>query len=364
MKYTIKQVPEDFEVEEVIKIKPKQQGDYTYFWLAKKNWTTVRAIRAVAQACNTSFKRFRWAGNKDKNAVTRQVVSVFKIEPEFLEKIKIKDIEIKAIGKSDEQLFLGDLEGNKFTIVVRNLDEKDFKKIKQKQKAISKFGFPNYFWEQRFGRGNTALIGEAIINGDLEKAAKLVLCYVSKEESAEAQEARNFCQENWNKWSEILKKYPRHLDIELAVLNWLVKNPSDFGGALRKIKKTIRMLYVHAYQSWLFNKKLSELLEKNCETSEIDFFGGNLVIPKYAKKDETFFKKILEKKSELEPIEVQRMPELSMLGSERDLFVKPAKFKLDKLEPDELNKGKYKLKIKFELSKGSYATALLDVLFV
>ena len=47
--YQIKQVPEDFIVEEIPDIKLSQAGDYLYFTLEKKNWTTLDAVAELAR---------------------------------------------------------------------------------------------------------------------------------------------------------------------------------------------------------------------------------------------------------------------------------------------------------------------------
>ena len=59
---------------------------------------------------------------------------------------------------------------------------------------------------------------------------------------------------------------------------------------------------------------------------------------------------------------IRQIPQLSMEGSKRKLFLKPHNFKSSQLEVDELNKGKNKIKIEFKLDKGCYATTLIKYL--
>ena len=94
----IKQVPEDFAVSELIDLELAEAGNETYFWLTKRNWTTERAINEVAKRCGVSYRRFKFAGSKDKFAVTKQAVSAFKVPAERLRQIEIKDIAIDVIG--------------------------------------------------------------------------------------------------------------------------------------------------------------------------------------------------------------------------------------------------------------------------
>jgi len=368
----LKKTPEDFVVEEIIDLKTNS-GDYTYFWLTKTNWTTVRAIKQIARRCRATFRRFKFAGTKDKFAVTKQAVSAFKIEPAILENIKIKDIKIEVIGKGDQQISLGDLIGNRFEIMVRDVIE-----IKNAEE-IQKYGFPNYFGVQRFGGGNTHLVGKEILKGNLEQAAKLIITY-SEDRNEIAQEARSFAAKNWGDWSEIIKRFPKFLGLEKSVLNWLITNPKDFAGAMRIIPKPTRKLYINAYQSYLWNIALSEFLKGSCDVKKIGF--QELAVPKYGKKDSKFltglnklelpipgaetkfgrdkFSKILkdvlkQENVALEEFKATRMPELSSEGTTRLAFVIPKEFKCEKLDENSMKLG-------FELPKGAYATVLLEVL--
>jgi len=371
-----KQVPEDFVVEELIDLKTSETGDYTYFWLTKTNWTTVRAIREIARRCRVTFRRFKYAGTKDKFAVTKQAVSVFKVEPETLQQVNIKDIGIEIIGKGEQQISLGTLIGNRFEITVHDIEKEPDSKL------IAEFGFPNYFGEQRFGGGNTHLVGREIIKGHLEQAARYILTY-SEDPNQTAQEARAFASNNWGNWSEILKVFPKFLGLEKAVLNWLVKNPTDFAGAMRVVPKPIRKMYVHAYQSYLWNLALSEFLKANIETDMKAVGFSELAIPKYAKKDAKFLaelkdlecivpgsetklarskfsktmKEILENEGiNLEDFACKRMPEIASEGTTRLAFVVPKEFIAETIDSKSM-------KVSFELPKGAYATVLLEVLY-
>ena len=126
----LKQIPEDFKVTEIIKV-PKEDptGKYTYFWLTKINYTTVRALQHIAKALRISKRRLHFAGTKDKNAVTKQLVSVMHLPPERLKEVKLKDIKIEPLHRGKERVCLGMHEGNRFEIVVRDLPKSfDFKK--------------------------------------------------------------------------------------------------------------------------------------------------------------------------------------------------------------------------------------------
>jgi tRNA pseudouridine13 synthase len=322
-----KQLPEDFVVEEIISI-PKGGGEQTYFWLTKKNWTTEAAIREVSRRLGISGRRFKFAGSKDRIAVTKQLVSVFKVPKERLENLSIKDIQIQIAGQGDAPISLGTLKGNRFEITARDLAKKDLEKLKKNLPAAKNKGFRNYFGEQRFGFGNTHLIGKAILQGDLKGAVK-----------------------------ELLKQ--KEFRLEKSVALWLERQPSDFAGALRTLPKHIRKLYVHAYQSYLWNSALEKLSTPKGKLP-VPGFKTKLSRDKFSKE----IKKLLEKDFlSLESFLCRRMPELAVEGDKRQAIVKPKKLKAFPEETDELNKSKSKVLLKFELPKGCYATVLLKFLF-
>ena len=74
--YKIKDIPEDFVVEEIPLFRVKKSGTYTYFLLQKKNYTTEKAIQKISCFFKVPRKRFGYAGTKDKIAVTKQYCSV------------------------------------------------------------------------------------------------------------------------------------------------------------------------------------------------------------------------------------------------------------------------------------------------
>ncbi len=216
--YQIKQIQEDFIVKEISKLKFDNKGKYSYYLLKKKNYTTIDAIDIIKKKINIKKKYINFAGTKDKKAITEQHIS---IQNGPKTDLKLKDIELKFLGKGNERLNLGDLKGNEFMITVRNLDNKEIDGLKKKYKNIIK-KIPNYFDEQRFGiNKNNHIIGKYIIKKEFNKACELIP----------------------------------------EVKDYLNKKPNDFIGALRSLNKKILRIYIHSYQSYLFNKTVDEYLK-------------------------------------------------------------------------------------------------------
>lgn len=309
--YRIKQRPEDFLVKEISTIKPAEKGRYTYFLLKKKSYNTIRAVEHIADALHINPKKIGFAGNKDKIAITEQVCSVQGIDKERLEKIKLQDLEITYLGKGDEPVSLGDLEGNEFEIIIRNIDKKP--KLKK--------AFINYFGEQRFGKAN-APIGKAIVRKDFEKAVKLML----------------------------EDKGPE----QIKVRDYIQKNPRNFVGSLKMLPTKLLKIYIHAYQSWMWNKAA----EKTNKKGNLTIVGFGTIIENTALADI-----IAEEGIEPRDFIIKEIPELSSEGDERKIMETAKDLKIGKLEKDELNQGKKKAKITFKLPKGSYATEFIRQLF-
>tara|TARA_Y100000310_G_C20565966_1_gene755505 strand:- start:5 stop:1066 length:1062 start_codon:yes stop_codon:yes gene_type:complete len=350
----LKHLPEDFRVEELIQ--PKLgEGELTYFWLTKKGWTTEGALRAIARAMRINYRRLKFAGTKDKHAISKQAVSAFKIPKERLEGLKIKDLTIDVIGTGEEPLSLGTLQGNKFTIVVRDVDNApNATKVED-----IKEGFLNLFGKQRFGRGNTHLIGKAIILGELEKACEEILCFIADNEFLDKKEFRQRIKAHWGKWAELIPQIPRGMHIEADVLKWLEHHPTDFAGAMRNLPKHLRRLYVHAYQSWIFNQAL---LQTPNAQGLLPVPGSKTVLGRDEFSQNV--QKLLDKEGILlTDFGCERMPELRSEGDVREARVTIKDLQVSPAQPDDAFEGKQKVTVSFSLPKGCYATVLVEQLF-
>ena len=355
----IKQLPEDFIVEEHIDLNLQKEGPQSYFWLIKRNWTTQGAIAELAKRAGLSYRRFKFAGSKDKSALTKQAISVFKVNPEKLLSLKIKDIKLEFIGFGEKPISIGSAKGNRFKITIRDLGSEDCKKIKKNLLKIKTKGFRNYFGPQRFGRGNTAEIGKEILKGNLEGAAKEFICFESEKEGEEKRKFRELASQKWGSWQVLYSSCPRVLKLESALLSWLIRNERDFAGALRVLPKHIRKLFVHAYQAKIWNSALSSLKKISKKSYPLPGYETKLGNDSFSRK----VKELLAKDGlTLDSFKVRRMPELGVKGELRAAIVKPKNLKLGKFEEDELNKSKAKVLISFDLPSGSYATVLLDAL--
>jgi len=283
----LKESPEDFVVEEmaqdgtVLKIgkafrRKPGKGRFTLFVLQKSDWTTPQALKALGERLGCGPKRFGYAGTKDRKALTTQLCSAWEVPPERLMDVKVRGIQINGAWASEKGLELGDLAGNSFTVTVRGAKPRSAANVKKIFKEL-KGRFPNYFGEQRFGsaRVNTHAVGKLIIRGDLEAAVQNYLCFSGTEENPAAREARARLASE-KSYADALDYFPQHLKYERSMIRHLAEFKNDYAGALRALPRGISLMFVHAYQSQLFN----ELLGARVAGGRLKPAKGDWVCPK------------------------------------------------------------------------------------
>ncbi len=265
----------DFVVEELLPNKqnvralinnpPKgNTGNFTHFIIKKVNWATIEAIKAIARRLKVSYKRFSYAGIKDKRAIAFQRLSIWKVFPKDLESRPVKNIEVLAAWRERLPVKIGELWGNRFKIKVRNVSEGANSLITKTKEQLDCFGgFPNFFGHQRFGvhRPITHIIGKYMIQGDYENAIKEFLSKVFPLEGEDAKIARNTLAETWN-YNKVIHLFPDRLKTEKRIINYLINHKDDFKGAFESLPSSIQKIFIHGYQSFIFNKSLSYRIKK------------------------------------------------------------------------------------------------------
>jgi tRNA pseudouridine13 synthase len=194
--------------------------------------------------------------------------------------------------------------------------------------------------------------------------------------------------------NSFLKLFPKYLGFERAMLNHLVTDESDFVGAINVLPKNLSMMFVHAYQSYVFNRILSQRIEKGILASKPLI--GDLILPadsqglpdhkKWIEVAEHNIEKITKKvgekkafisglipgaevevaKGESGEIEIEILREEGFVPRDyiipeiRGLSSKGMRRELISQESDfDYEVGQEEIEVKFKLQKGCYATALL-----
>jgi len=153
MRGVIKRSAEDFVVDEIPAYAPSGEGDHVYVHFRKRGRNTDDVVRELAKIAAADQRECGVAGLKDKHAVTTQWVSVPGRAPELEEKLRgaeIDGVEILEVKRHKNKLKTGHLEGNRFEIVVRDVEDADAALAAFTR--IAKEGVPNAFGKQRFGK--------------------------------------------------------------------------------------------------------------------------------------------------------------------------------------------------------------------
>ncbi|HZK60988.1 MAG TPA: tRNA pseudouridine(13) synthase TruD [Anaerovoracaceae bacterium] len=377
MKY--RRIPQDFVVDEIsdLNLIIEDSGDYKIYIIKKTDIETFKAISIISKNHNIDKRAIGFAGIKDAHAVTTQYITIPK-------KYSLDNlpsyIEAKHIGFCKSPIKIGDLIGNRFTITVRDITKGELDGIYQRAKDIETVGVPNYFDSQRFGSvfGSQFMV-KNIMRGDFESACKIFLTEFTKHEKSIIKKDKQLILQHWG-WFE-------NLSIQDKKLRDIIKEynkTNDWQKTYHKIPGSLRELYVSAYQSYLWNECVKLLLKNNIEKEclyTVAYNIGNLIFYTNGVNIEQSFQTISHdikpKPHEVEIIDYILEKEGLQLNDfylgcktdnyfkvmERKTVIYPKNFQVSKEVSDDLNKGRFKITVKFELEKGSYATIVLKRLF-
>jgi len=266
---------EDFYVEEIPESEPSGTGPNTWFFIEKVGRDTLEVVLDIARELHIDRKRMGFAGMKDKRAVTRQWLCVSNSEIEDIEKLedKLYKVDILKIMQNEKKLRIGQLVGNRFRLLIRDIDnpEKDSEIATQILAELSRKGVPNYYGWQRFGkkRSNTHLVGKALLENDLKKVIDAYIGNPYPEEREYIKKARELYDDG--KLEESFEEMPRSMRYEKMMLRTILKemkkkdiddvaslDDNSYRRVIGSLPKPLMRMFVHAYQSFLFNKAVSE----------------------------------------------------------------------------------------------------------
>lgn len=252
--------------------------EFIHFTLHKENKDTMEAVNVMTKLMRVPNRLVRYAGTKDRRAVTCQRLSITNIKLDRLNALNrtLKGMILGGFKFSDVSMNLGELSGNEFHIVIRDakVDPESDSSLEDvlaaSCKSLSENGFINYYGLQRFGTFSisTHSIGKELLLGNWKGAIDMILSDQVSVLPA-SKEARQLWAQNKDP-EEALSKMPRQCIAENAILHALSNHKKgedgDFGvgayhDAIMKIPRNLRTMYVHAYQSFVWNKVASKRIQ-------------------------------------------------------------------------------------------------------
>ena len=282
----LRKKPEDFKVNEIISNKDKSHwiwakennhGKHSIVKITAKNWDTHVLVKELSKQLEIGQKAIGFAGTKDKRALTTQYFSLM-AKRNKIEKLSLNDVEIEFCHRAIKPIRLGNLVGNKFTIKISATDNNDIDTLIYELKD----GFPNYFGIQRFGaiRPITHTVGEKIVKGDYEGA---VWSYLSDGDTEfSGFEARKELKKTKD-LETALQNYPKSMLFERMMIGHLIRKNEDYIGALKQLPENLSKMFVHAYQSSMFNRMIDMRIESGMSIHSpiigdnvipVDIYGG------------------------------------------------------------------------------------------
>jgi tRNA pseudouridine13 synthase len=164
----MREKPEEFVVTEELDIDLSGDGEHDWLWIEKTGANTHWVAEQLARHAGVSPRDVGYAGLKDRHAVTRQWFSVRRPSGSAdWQDFESPGVRILEQRRHSRKLKRGAHRGNRFRIAIRADSSSEFASVTADRLAMIEVqGVPNYFGEQRFGRGGANIaLGEAILGG-------------------------------------------------------------------------------------------------------------------------------------------------------------------------------------------------------
>ena len=157
----LKASAEDFVVIEDLGYAPDGDGEQLLVRIRKNGCNTRFVADALAKFVGIHPRDVSFAGMKDRHAVTEQWFCLRvpgKITPD-LTAFELAGVEVLESARHRRKLRTGALQGNAFTLVLRQISDREA--VEERLQLIARDGVPNYFGSQRFGHeGNNLTMAQ------------------------------------------------------------------------------------------------------------------------------------------------------------------------------------------------------------
>jgi tRNA pseudouridine13 synthase len=378
----LKRQPEDFQVEELTEFRT-DGGPFAFYRLSKRSIGTPETIEEILRRWKLPRDRVSYGGLKDKHALTTQFVTIFQGPRRDLRE---HAFEMIYVGQASQPFTPQHISGNKFLVTLRSLQPDAVKQVLEALEFVRQDGIPNYFDDQRFG--SVGFSGEFVAQpwclGNYERTVWLALADANEHDRPDERAEKQALRDHWGDWQTCKKKLrPSN---RRSIITFLADRPDDFRGAVGRLRVDLRGIYLAAFQSAMWNRLLAAWIAADCRPEQlvpvalklgpVPFFqslddaqrmrlqGAYLPLPSARIKLEpgpvaTIMDDILKDVGlELRQVRV-KYPRDSFFSKGERKAVIPLNTIDHLLAPDDLDSGRQKIRLSFELPRGSYATILV-----
>ena len=168
----IKLNPADFVVEEVALYAPTGEGAFTLARVRKEGVTTEEVARRWSRRLGIESSQVGFAGRKDRRSISDQWLSVPGWWPDLGDQVDDDRVEVLEVARSHHRLRPGDLEANRFRVVIRDLAPGEAAEAVERLATLRNRGLVNRFGVQRFGKdAGNAEAGRRVLEGELRQGS-------------------------------------------------------------------------------------------------------------------------------------------------------------------------------------------------
>lgn len=254
----LKTAPEDFRVDEETSVRPTQ-GAHALYRLSKRGIGTPEVIQQVLTQWNLPRHRVAYGGLKDRHAQTTQHVTIYQGPRSNMQE---RSFLMEYLGQVPHAFSAKDISGNRFDIRLRGIDLSRREELDRRALQSSLIGLVNYFDDQRFGSIGISgdLIGAAWCRADYERALYLALAEANSHDRPRERLQKEILRDHWGNWQMCKDRLDR--SHRRSVVTYLVDHPTDFKRAMALVRQDLRGIYIAAFQSWVWNRWLSTIIEQ------------------------------------------------------------------------------------------------------
>ncbi|KAL1935333.1 hypothetical protein VTP01DRAFT_4473 [Rhizomucor pusillus] len=244
----------------------KLGGEYLQFHALNYGIDTMQITRLISKYTKYKASDICFAGNKDARAVTVQALTIHKGRYKRLlaaqEQLKQHNIYLGDFEYVSSGLKLGDLGGNRFSIVLRDVQGTSEEEISKSVQSLKDNGFINYFGMQRFGTGTIMSheVGRAILKRDYQEAVNLIL-KPRPGDRVDYAAARQY-YENTKDAAGAYSKFPPNAAAERSAMKTYERSPDNHARVIANLPMSLKTMYLHAYQSYIWNRVVSERIKR------------------------------------------------------------------------------------------------------